>query len=114
MYLAPTPHGLNKVDLSEHRWVDSNGNPQSDGLISFFNPVHILAILSNYNALKLETNGRYQNDFYYLMEDFDLLLNKSLEKYPHFLDFLKMKFDGKTSAEIQTMLKEKYNISYSI
>lgn len=114
MYLAPTPRGLNKVDLSEHRWVDSNGNPQSDGLISFFNPTHILAILSNYNALKLEINGHYQNDFYYLMEDFDLLLNKSLEKYPHFLDFLKMKFDGKTSAEIQTMLKEKYNISYSI
>ena len=113
MYLAPTPRGLNKIDLSERRWVDAEGNPQSDGLISFFNPNHILAILSNYNALKIETTGRYQNDFFYLMKDFDDLLKKSLDKYPQFLDLLKMKFDGKTSIEIQQMLKEKYNISYS-
>ena len=38
-------HGSSRIDLTEHRYIDSNGQPQSDGLITFFNPDHISAIL---------------------------------------------------------------------
>lgn len=109
-----SPKGTNKIDLSEHRYIDQDGNPQSTGLISFFNPVHISAILCHYNALKIMTQGHYQDDFYYLMEDFDKLLNKALSAYPAYLDIVKMKVDNKTNFEIQQMLLNKYNIQHSV
>jgi hypothetical protein len=46
------------------------------------NPEHIEAILCNYNALKLEVRGKYQDDFYYLMQDFDRLMIRALANYP--------------------------------
>lgn len=91
---------VNKIDLSEKRYIDEDGNPQSTGLISFFKPDHIAAILRNYNALKIETRGQYQNDFYYMIEDFDKLMARALDDYPLYLDIVKMKLDDKTNIEI--------------
>jgi hypothetical protein len=71
--------GMNKIDLSEKRWLDEKGEPQSSGLISFFNYKHISAILCNYSALKNEIESRSYSDFYYLIEDFDRLLKKVLQ-----------------------------------
>ena len=88
MYVTPSPRGISKIDLSERRWVDEDGEPQSSGLISFFNPLHISAILCNYNALKIETKGRYWDDFFYLMEDFDDLLKRALGDYPLYWDLV--------------------------
>ena len=114
MYCAPSSKGVNKIDLFEQRYVDENGNPQSTGLITFFNPKHIAAILANYNALKIETKGRFWDDFYYLMEDFDALMEKALKPYPAYLDIVHMKVAGKANIEIQEMLINKYNIQHSI
>lgn len=100
MSITPTPKGINKIDLSECKYIDENGNPQSTGLISFFKPEHISAILCNYNALQLETKGRYWDDFYYLMQDFDKLINRALKDYPMYLDIVKYKIDGKSNIEI--------------
>ena len=106
--------GINKIDLSETRYLDENGVPQSTGLISFFNPQHISAILCNYNALKIETRGKYQNDFYYLLNDFDVLLQKALKDYPMYLALVQFKINKKSSADVQKMLLEKFGISHSI
>lgn len=114
MCLAPTAKGVNKIDLHERRYIDDNGDPQSTGLISFFKPEHIAAILRHYNALKLETAGHYWDDFYYLMEDFDALMEKALSAYPAYLDIVKYKVNSKTNLEIQQMLLDKYNLSHSI
>ena len=92
--------GINKVNLEEHRWVDENGEPQSDGLVTFFNPKHISAILCNYHALKNETQGRYWDDFFYLMQDFDILLERSLKHQPLFRDIVNLKLEGKQNVEI--------------
>lgn len=100
MFIAPTPKGLNKIDLSERKYIDENGDPQSTGLISFFNPAHISAILCNYNALQIEVKGRYWDDFYYLMRDFDKLMNEALYDYPAYLDIVKYKVDNKSNIEI--------------
>jgi hypothetical protein len=114
MCVAPTPKGINKIDLSEHRYIDENGDPQSTGLISFFKPEHISAILCHYNALQIEVKGRYWDDFYYLMKDFDALMIKALSDYPAYLDIVKYKVDNKTNIEIQEMLFSKHNIQHSI
>jgi hypothetical protein len=92
---TPGRHGSNRIDLSEHRWIDSSGEPQSDGLITFFNPDHVSALLCNFHALKLETRGKFSNDFYYLIEDFETLMEKVLIDYPVYYDIVKMKMDGK-------------------
>ena len=114
--MAPvaSPKGTNKITLDERRWVDENGEPQSDGLITFFNPKHISAILCNYNALKISVNGKFWSDFYYLMEDFDLLFGRALAQYPLYIDLAKYKIDGKSNIEIQALLEETHGIKHSI
>lgn len=114
--MAPiaSPKGINKIALDEHRWVDENGEPQSDGLITFFNPKHISAILCNYNALKISVNGKFWSDFYYLMEDFDDLMRHALAPYPLYTDLAQFKIDGKSNIEIQNLLYNKHGIKHSI
>jgi hypothetical protein len=114
--MAPTssPAGLNKIDLDEKRYIDENGEPQSTGLISFFNEKHISAILCNYNGLKIETKGRFWDDFYYLMEAFDALMKKALAEYPLYMDIVKLKIKGKQNIEIQKALEKKHNVWHSV
>lgn len=112
--IAGSARGANKISLDGRRWLDANGEPQSSELVSFFNPKHISAILCNYPALKIETKGRYSNDFFYLMEDFDKLLINALKEYPMYLDLVKLKIDGKQNIEIQQFLEQKHNIKHSI
>lgn len=111
--LTSSARGASKIDLSEHCWVDETGEPQSDGLISFFYTNHINAILSNYHALKLEVKRKYNSDFYFLMEDFDKLMNKALHDYPELLDLVRMKTHGSTNIEVADMMLKKYNIKHT-
>lgn len=113
MTVTPSGRGSQKIDLYERRWVDENLEPQSDGLITFFNPKHISAILCNYNALKIETRGRFQNDFYYLIEAFDELLPRALAEYPMYYDIIKWKWSNKTNAEIHDLLLKNYGVNHS-
>lgn len=109
-----TVKSQNKIDLAERRWIDKDGNPQSEGLVSFFNPDHISALMRNYNALKIETKGKHWSDFYYLMTDFDALLLRALQHEPLYFDIVKMKMNNKTNAEIQILLKAKYNKEHTV
>lgn len=93
-----SPQSANRIDFSEERYVDKDGNPQSKGLISLFNPDHISAILCHYSALKLASRGKYTTDLYYLMEDFDNLLKRALDPYPIYLDIVNWKIDGLTNV----------------
>lgn len=108
------PKGLNKIDLSEKIWIDEKGEPQSDGLVSLFYPEHVSAVMRNYLALKSETAAKFQSDFYYLMQDFDNLLKRGLQyQYPMYYDLFLWKTQEKSNAEIQDLLKEKYQTTYS-
>ena len=42
--------------------IDENGEPHNDGLLSFFNPKHLSALLCNYSALKEEAYGNFTSD----------------------------------------------------
>ena len=48
---TPSHHYGSYIDLYERRWVDENNEPQSEGLITLFNPDHVSAILCNYISL---------------------------------------------------------------
>jgi hypothetical protein len=43
---------LTKAKLNEEIFIDEDGEPHSNCLIDFFNPMHISALLCNYSALK--------------------------------------------------------------
>ena len=104
-----------KADLSDKIVINANGEPQNDGLVSFFNPKHISALLCNYSALKEESYGNFVSDAYYLMEDLDNLIESTLkENYPLYYDLLIYKIDGKQNVEIQALIENKYGIRHSI
>lgn len=104
-----------KSDLKDKIVINADGEPQNNGLVSFFNPKHISALLCNYSTLKEESYGNFINDAYYLMEDLDNLIDNTLkEDYPLYYDLLIYKIDGRQNIEIQLLIENKYNIKHSI
>lgn len=105
-----------KIDLSETISFDpETGELISNGLINFFNPKHVSAVLCNYSSLKEEAWDKISSDLKWMMEDFDGLVDRSLkEKYPMYYDLVVYKIDGKQNAEIQELLYEDYNIKHSV
>lgn len=113
--VSPTPTLPAKINLSGKRWVNQLGEPESDELINFFNEKHISSLLLFYPTLAEYTKGRNDDDFLYLIKDFYALVLRALSsEYPQYLDIVKMKWAGKTNAEIQQMLQDKYNNKHTV
>lgn len=106
---------LTRARLDEKIVIGGNGDPESDCLVSFFEPTHICALLCNYSALKEDCWGKFDSDFWYLMEDLDDLVDRTLEeKYPLYYKLLIYKIDGKSNAEIQELLTDEFGITYTV
>ena len=103
-----------KLELDENIIINEEGKPISDGLVSLFNPKHISALLCNYSNIKQECYGKFTSDVYYLMEDLDNLTTEALKDYPLYADLLLYKIDGKKNIEIQKLIQQNYNITYSL
>ena len=115
IYGSGTAKSFIKSNLTDKITIGANGEPQNDGLVSFFNPKHLSAILCNYSALKEEAYGNFINDGYYLMEDLDNLIEKTLkDNYPLYYDLLIYKIDGRQNVEIQLLIEAKYGIKHSV
>lgn len=115
MYATSMIKSFAKADLSENITMNDCQEPSSDGFISFFNPFHISALLCNYSLLKEESYGNFMNDCYYLMQDLDVLVDKTLkEKYPLYYDLLIYKIDGKQNLEIQELLEKDWGVKHSV
>ena len=100
--------------LDEYDFLDS-GMPHNHGLCSFFNPTHLSALLCNYSLLKEESFDKFEGDCYYMMLDLDTLIEEALKnKYPLYYDLLVYKIDGKSNADIQFLLEQKYHIRHSV
>lgn len=105
---------FSKSNLNEKIIIEDN-KIKDYGLISFFNPKHLSALLNNYSRLKEDVWGKFWTDAYYLMEDLDNLIDNTLKnKYPLYYDLLIYKIDGKSNLEIQSLLEEKHNTKYSV
>lgn len=115
IYGSNTVKSFVRGNLTDKIFINDNGEPQNDGLVSFFNPKHISALLCNYSALKEESYGNFVSDGYYLMEDLDNLVDLTLkDKYPLYYDLLIYKIDGRQNTEIQALLEMKYGIKHSV
>ena len=106
---------LSCLDLSDKLEIDEKGNIVNKGLISLFNPAHVSLLLCNYSKLKESCWDRFQSDLYYLMKDLDNMVDRALkDKYPLYYDLVIYKIDGKPNLEIQQLLYDTYNITYSV
>lgn len=115
MYGSNTIKSFTKADLHDDIVIDAAGEPHNRGFISFFNPKHISALLCNYSALKEDSYGNFIDDAYYLMQDLDNLIEKTLkDDYPLYYDLLIYKIDGKQNVEIQMLLEMKYGVRHSV
>lgn len=115
MYCMNAIKSFSKIDFDEHITINEKGEIQSDGLITLFNPKHVSALLCNYSKLKEDCWGRFSSDSYYLMEDLDNLVERTLkEKYPLYYDLLIYKIDGKQNIEIQELLNRDHGIKHSL
>lgn len=103
-----------QIDFSENITINENGEPVSDGLISFFNPYHVSCLLCNYTDIKKNIQNHVQSDLYYIIEDFNKLVKQALSETPILLEIIKLKIQEKSNKEIVEIIKKKYNISYSI
>lgn len=115
MYCMNGIKSIAKIDLSEHIRIDEKGNVHSDCLIDIFNPKHISLLLVNYSKIKEESYSKFTSDSYYLIQDLENLIDKTLKTdYPMYFDLIVYKIDGKTNEEIQALLEADYGIKHSM
>lgn len=115
IYYTNAIKSIPKMDLAETITVTADGDVKSNGFINFYEEKHISAILDNYSKLKEDSWEKSNEDAKWFMLDFDNLVDATLkEKYPLYYDLLIYKIDGRTNADIQQLLYEKYGIRHSV
>ena len=101
--------------LGTKNTVVDNGQIIDDSLISFFNPNHLSILLCNYSRLKESCWDRLNSDIYYVMEDLDNLIEKTLrDNYPVYYDLLIYKIDGMQNVDIQKELQVKHGVTHTV
>lgn len=105
---------LGHIDLSEEVSINSKGDPEAIGFLSFFNPKHILILLQNYSRLKQDSYSDFLGDVKWMIMDLENLIDTHL-KYqdPILFEVLVRKIDKMSNVDIQSLLLEKYNKSYN-
>lgn len=106
---------LDSVNFYDDIYIDADGNPKNDGMISFFEPKHISALLCNYSELKQSSWGNFRSDLFFMMEDLDRLIESSLkDEHPYLYKLLIYKIDGLKNEEIKQKLKEEFDIDHTV
>ena len=115
MYMMNVTKSFSKLQLDGKITITEDGQVKSTELVSLFDQKHISALLCNYSKLTEDAWGKFSSDSYYLMEDLDNLIERTLkDKYPLYYDLLIYKIDGKQNIEIQELLNKKHGIKHSV
>ena len=115
MYCVNAVKSFSTMDFSESVVITEDGEVKSNAVITLFDSKHISALLCNYSRLKEDAYGKFYSDSYFLMEDLDSLVERTLkEKYPLYYDLLIYKIDGKQNIEIQKLLLDDHGIKHSV
>lgn len=115
MYMMNVTKSFSKLQLDGKITITEDGQVKSTELVSLFDQKYISALLCNYSKLKEDAWGKFSSDSYYLMEDLDNLIERTLkDKYPLYYDLLIYKIDGKQNIEIQELLNKKHGIKHSV
>lgn len=83
------------------------------GGVSLVDPKVCSAILCNYSKLKGDAVGRFSGDLWYLIESFDAVSTKALDKYPLYEKLVTYKIDGMQNVDIAEKLEEEFGIKHT-
>lgn len=83
------------------------------GGVSLVDPKVCSAILCNYSKLKGDAEGRFSGDLWYLIESFDAVSTKALDKYPLYEKLVTYKIDGMQNVDIAEKLEEEFGIKHT-
>ena len=101
------------VCLDDDFTFDEEGYIVSSG-VSLCNPKVCSAILCNYSLCKQESDGHFDQDLWYLMQDFDRIADDALRDYPLYDRIVLYKIDGLQNIEIQQKIEEEFGIKHSL
>lgn len=108
-----TVKNMAHMSLDENIYFDEDGYPQSDGMLTLFNPAHVSFLLCYYSQLKEECYEDFLSDMYYLLLDLEDLATKAFKDDEFLLDLLTWKVDGHSNQKIQELVQEKYNLTHT-
>ncbi len=92
---------------------DDDGYVIPEG-VTLIDPKVVSAVLCNYLGLKQECEGKFDRDLWYLMYDFDVLIEDALKDYPMYKRIVEYKIEGIQNQDIQHLLTEEFNITHSV
>ena len=102
------------IKLDETYEIDPETLDIKTSGFSLCNPTICQIILCNYSKLKQNSWGNFEDDLYFLMEDFDKISAKALAEYPVLEKIVECKIDGKQNIEIQQILEKEFNKKHSL
>ena len=105
-------HSKSYTRLDENISIDCDGNISYSGM-SFLNPQICSTILCNYSKLKEDSQGNFESDLWYIIYDFEKLIDKTLAAFPLYMRLVEYKIDGLSNLEIQTKIQQEFGIKHS-
>lgn len=114
IYCLNATKSFNSVELDQKISLNEKGQFVVSGNFSLLNPDHVSAVLLNYSNLKQDSWDKFRSDTYYMLIDFENLVDRTFqEDYPMLYDLVIYKIDGKTNQQIQDLLNQDYGICHS-
>ena len=102
------------ISLKGKITINEKGECISEG-VALVDPKCICGILCNYEALREKADTSLpSSDLWCLMEDYDSLQKRALKNYPVFNTIVWGKTHGLQNIQIQQLLEQKHNISYTV
>ena len=99
-------------ELPWEEWIEGDKVRYSG--LSFLDPKVVSAILCNFRKLKESSKEHLQSDAWYLVKDFEVLMNKVLDRYPLYRRIVEYKMDYCTNTEIQELLEREFGFTHSL
>jgi hypothetical protein len=93
--------------------MDECGFPVISG-VTLTDPKICSIILCNYAKIKQDAWGEHTKDIWFLIEDFDNISSKVLDKYPLYRRIVEYKIDGLQNIDIQEKIQLEFGIKHSI
>lgn len=103
--------------LPWREWVeyDEQGNPNIRYWgVSFCDYKVVSEILQSLPVLEARSEGQFEGDTWYMVQDFKPLVERALEKYPMYQRIVQYKADKLQNVEIQAMLQAEFQFTHSI
>ena len=101
------------IALDDDFSFDDEGYIVPEG-VSFCDSKVCSAILCNYQDLKFGSEGAFDRDLYYVMHDFDNLLDDALKDYPLYQRITEYKIQGLQNVDIQEKIESEFGIKHSL